>query len=165
MKIDIQHELKLYKETGKLSTHPHIYCTQTGTKVTAFGSNLASKIKKHGSLEQLLLTFVCRAGKTPNKPKVPKAPRKARVSKAQSKEIAIQEMLKDIPKMNFTRSEPISLLDNPVIAAQVTQSGCYRPDIFLDSDRSCDYCALYEVCRAPNRCVSRQGWQGNVLAN
>ncbi len=162
MKYVIKAEEALLKQTGRLSSHPHIFCVKCEGKTTAFGSNLQNKVSKAGGLEELLSTFKCRqcrnAGKTPRLPKAPK--RKKGLSK-QSKAAAL---IKDLPKMQFSERKPIVLVDNPGFAGEVTRHSCVRPDIFLDSNRSCDFCALYEVCKAPNRRLSSQGWQMGVAA-
>ena len=162
MKYVIKAEEALLKQTGRLSSHPHIFCIVCEGKTTAFGSNLQNKVSKAGGLEELLSTFKCRscrnAGKTPRLPKAPK--RKKGLSK-QSKAAAL---IKDLPKMQFSERKPIVLVDNPEFAAKVTAHSCVRPDVFLDSNRSCDFCALYEVCKAPNRRLSSQGWQMGVAA-
>lgn len=54
--------IKQYHETGKPSSKK-IPCTVTGRMITCFGSNLQLKIKKHGSVEQLLENFVSRGAK------------------------------------------------------------------------------------------------------
>jgi hypothetical protein len=48
-----------YHRTGKPS-QKKIPCTVTGEMVTCFGTNLQLKIKKYGSVEQLLEGFVSR---------------------------------------------------------------------------------------------------------
>lgn len=160
--MNIKKEQELLKSTGKLSTHPHIHCVKCQCKTTAFGTNLTGKIAKAGGLEQLLTSFECRtcrnAGKTPRLPKAPKRNRK------NSKEYRRVELMKNLPKMNFVRPEPVVLVNNPEFAAQVTAHACQRPDVFLDSNRSCDFCSLYQVCKAPNRRLSSQGWQVKVAA-
>jgi hypothetical protein len=162
MKYVIKAEEALLKQTGKLTSHPHIFCVKCEGKTTAFGSNLQNKISKAGGLGELLSTFECRqcrnAGKTP---RLPKAPRK---NKGLSKQSKAAEMIKSMPKMQFSERRRISLIDEPDFAAEVTAHSCVRPDIFLDSNRSCDFCALYNVCKAPNRCLSKQGWQIGVAA-
>ena len=162
MKYVIKAEEALLKQTGRLSSHPHIFCIVCEGKTTAFGSNLQNKVSKAGGLEELLSTFKCRncrnAGKTP---RLPKAPRKNKGLSKQSKAAAL---IKDLPKMQFSERKPIVLVDNPEFAAKVTAHSCVRPDVFLDSNRSCDFCALYEVCKAPNRRLSSQGWQMGVAA-
>ena len=162
MKYVIKAEEALLKQTGRLSSHPHIFCIVCEGKTTAFGSNLQNKVSKAGGLGELLSTFKCRscrnAGKTP---RLPKAPRKNKGLSKQSKAAAL---VKDLPKMQFSERKPIVLVDNPEFAAKVTAHSCVRPDVFLDSNRSCDFCALYEVCKAPNRRLSSQGWQMGVAA-
>ncbi len=157
MKYVIKAEEALLKQTGKLTSHPHIFCVKCEGKTTAFGTNLAGKIKKAGGLEQLLTSFECRgcrnAGKTPRLPKAPKRNRKA------SREHRTVELLKNLPSMIFPERKPVVLLDNPEYTARVTAHACQRPDVFLDSNRSCDFCSLYEICKAPNRRLSSQGWQ------
>ena len=155
--MNIKKEQELLKSTGKLSTHPHIFCVKCQSKTTAFGSNLQNKISKAGGLEQLLSSFECRgcrsAGKTP---RLPKAPRK---NKGIAKQSKAAELIRNMPKMQFAERKPIVLVDNPEFAGEVTAHSCVRPDVFLDSNRSCDFCSLYNVCAAPCRNLSKQGWQ------
>ena len=161
--MNIKNEEQLLKDTGKLSTHPHIHCVKCEAKTTAFGTNLAGKIAKAGSLGDLLLSFECRSCRNADKPqRLPKAPkRKRKDSKAYRK----TQLMIDPPKMVFAERKPIVLIENPEYAAQVTAHACQRPDVFLDSNRSCDFCSLYEICKAPNRRLSSQGWQaGKKLA-
>ena len=161
--MNIKNEEQLLKDTGKLSTHPYIHCVKCQAKTTAFGTNLAGKIAKAGSLGDLLLSFECRSCRNVGKPqRLPKAPkRKRKDSKAYRK----TQLMTDPPKMVFAERKPIVLIENPEYAAQVTAHACQRPDVFLDSNRSCDFCSLYEICKAPNRRLSSQGWQaGKKLA-
>jgi len=162
MKYVIKAEEALLKQTGKLTSHPHIFCVKCQGKTTAFGTNLQNKISKAGGLGELLSNFECRqcrnAGKTPRHPKAP------RKNKGLSKQSKAAEMIKSMPKMQFSERRRISLIDEPDFAAEVTQHSCVRPDIFLDSNRSCDFCALYNVCKAPNRSLSKQGWQMGLAA-
>ncbi len=160
-KYDIKGELKQLKATGRLSTYPHIFCQKCATKVTAFGSNLESKIKKAGSLQKLLNNFECRACRKAEKVVAPKAPRK---TKKASKVSKTAELIANLPKMQFSERKPIILVDNPEFARQVTAHACQRPDIFLDAGKTCDFCPLYNVCAAPCRALSKQGWQVGVAA-
>jgi hypothetical protein len=164
MKYDIKKETALLKETGKLSTHPHIHCVMCESKTTAFGSNLQGKIKKVGSLEKLLLGFECRNCRNAGKPVVVKISTGMK-SKRKPKELRTSELLKNPPKMEFKPRVRMSLLKHPELAADVTSISCQRPDIFLDSQRSCDFCNLYQVCKAPNRKLSKAGWQVKELVS
>lgn len=160
--MNIKKEQELLKSTGKLSSHPHIHCVKCQGKTTAFGSNLQNKISKAGGLEELLTSFECRACRSAGKtPRLPKAPKR---KKGLSKQSKAAELLRNLPKMVFSERKPIVLVDNPEFAGEVTRHSCVRPDVFLDSNRSCDFCALYEVCKAPNRRLSSQGWQMGVAA-
>ena len=162
MKYVIKAEEALLKQTGRLSSHPHIFCVKCEGKTTAFGSNLENKVSKAGGLGELLSTFECRSCRTAGKPqRLPKAPKR---KKGLSKQSKAAELLRNLPKMVFSERKPIVLVDNPDFAAKVTAHSCVRPDVFLDSNRSCDFCALYNVCKAPNRCLSKQGWQMGVAA-
>jgi len=51
-----------YHRTGKPKAKK-IPCTVTGKMVTCFGQNLQAKVKKYGSVEQLLEGFVSRGAK------------------------------------------------------------------------------------------------------
>jgi hypothetical protein len=165
MKYVIKAEEALLKQTGRLSSHPHIFCVKCESKTTAFGSNLQNKIQKAGSLGELLSNFECRSCRTAGKtPRLPKAPRKKRGEKGAAKHARTQDLLRNLPSMVFSERKPVVLIDNPTFAAEVTAHSCVRPDVFLDSNRSCDFCALYQVCKAPNRSLSKQGWQMGVAA-
>lgn len=151
MKYVIKAEEALLKQTGRLTSHPHIHCVKCEGKTTAFGSNLAGKIQKAGSLEALLSAFECRNCRTAgaNKPHSDKAPSKKRGSKGAAKVAKTQDMLRDLPKMQFSDRTPVVLLDNPAFAAMVTSVACQRPDLFLNAGRKCIDCNLYSVCAAP----------------
>jgi len=166
MKYVIKAEEALLKQTGRLTSHPHIFCVKCEGKTTAFGSNLAGKIQKAGSLEALLSAFECRNCRTAaaNKVRLPKAPSKKRGEKGAAKHARTQDLLRNLPSMVFSERRRISLIDEPQVAAEVTAHSCVRPDVFLDSNRSCDFCALYSVCKAPCRRVTSQGWQIKVAA-
>lgn len=150
----IKAEEALLKQTGRLTSHPHIFCVKCDSKTTAFGSNLQNKISKAGGLEQLLSSFECRGcrsrGKTPRLPKAPKR------SKGLSKDSKAAELIRNMPKMVFQERRPLSLLDNPDLCAQVTAVACQRPDLFLSAGRTCQDCNLYSICSAPCRTLGKK---------
>lgn len=153
------------KDTGKLSTHPHIHCVKCQGKTTAFGTNLLGKIQKAGGLECLLSTFECRNCRNMGKPVMVRVNNRVKTSKMKKpKELRTSELLKNPPRMDFAPRVRLSLLQHPDVAAEVTSMACQRPDIFLDSERSCDFCNLYEICKAPNRKLSKAGWQVKAVA-
>ena len=161
-------ENERYKTTGKLSSHPHILCTGCGDKVTAFGKNLDNKIVKAGGVQELIDTFKCKSCKAVSQGKAPipkvKKERKPRQSKASAREKRVAEMIASAPKFNSAPPQSIILVDNPKVAADTTRNGCWRPDIFLNNDRTCDFCSLYNVCASPNRKVSKRGWRAEAAS-
>jgi len=59
--------------------------------------------------------------------------------------------MKKNTKLNLIEnySEIFSLLEDKKIAEHVTQSSCWRPDIYLNNDRFCNGCIIYENCCCP----------------
>ena len=157
--MNIKEELKSLKATGRLSTHPHIHCVKCNGKTTAFGSNLEGKIKKAGGLEQLLTSFECRHCRNAGKPVIIRVNTGVKKTKRKPKELRTSELLKHPPKMEFPPRQRLSLLEHPELTRELTTVACVRPDIYLDSDRTCDYCNLYQMCQAPCRKLSKHGWQ------
>lgn len=137
----IQKEVKHYKSTGKLTSHPYLTCTVTGEKIMAFGPMLKKKIERHGGLENLLKTFVSRKAKSASKPqKVPKLkkPKKVKLLEKTEDQIYIIPVFKNEPPT------VLSLQDYP----EHTIGACLRPDIYLNSGKKCDDCHLAEYCQS-----------------
>jgi len=44
--------------------------------------------------------------------------------------------------IDFTNKEQV---------AELTEGGCWRPDIYLNNDRACNECYLYEHCKCAIR--------------
>tara|TARA_R110000868_G_C10559852_1_gene736762 strand:- start:246 stop:533 length:288 start_codon:yes stop_codon:yes gene_type:complete len=75
--------------------------------------------------------------------KLSKAKRVAKETK-----VAITEGLKDFGKSYKFKyvAKEINLTTNVQRCKEITKTMCWRPDIFLDNDRSCGPCSLYENC-------------------
>ena len=58
------------------------------------------------------------------------------------------ESLKEHAKSYAFNYNPaiVDLVKNVEVCKEVTQGTCWRPDIFLNNDRSCNACALVEHC-------------------
>ena len=136
--------IKSYNETGK-GTSNKISCTKCNAEVTAFGSNLEGKIKKAGSLEILLDTFVCRGCKSSAAPKKEKKI-SVRLLKREKKE-EIKNYV--IPKMKWSIPKNTFLKDEPELIESVTQFSCAAPALFLNNGKSCDGCAFWNNCQCP----------------
>ena len=150
--VNIKNEIKLYNETGKLSTHPYVYCTVTGEKTTMFGSNLANRIKKYGSLEKLLTEFKGRTARNTEKP-----PKPVRIKKVRTKKVIekAEDQRYDIPVFKNEPPTVVNLLENKEVCQKLTRSECWRPDIYLNGSKTCDKCNLYKNCSSPLKRLSR----------
>ena len=139
----IQKEIKCYKSTGKLTSHPYLTCTVSGERVMAFGTMLKKKIERHGGLESLLNSFISRKAKSASKPKIVKQKRKKKIKLLEKTE----DQVYIIPPFKNEPPVSVSLRDHP----EYTAGSCMRPDIFLNSGRSCDECSLSDFCQSSCR--------------
>jgi hypothetical protein len=145
-----QDQLERYTKTGEL-IGKKIVCNSCSYPITCFGSNLEGKIKKFGSIENLIETFTCRKCVSASKPKkiVIKATKVSRKEK-------IAEKTVDIPKMIFKEKRNVLLSEAPDLIESVSRNGsCIRPDIYLNNDRHCDGCSLYTSCLASIKNLSK----------
>lgn len=135
-------QLEAYKKSGHL-INKKIQCNKCAQEITCFGSNLEGKIKKFGSIENLLETFNCRKCVSASKPK------KIVIKAIKREKKPVEEIVYEIPKMKFSIPRNVLLSDAPDIIESVSKNGsCIRPDIYLNNDRSCNGCSLYNNCLA-----------------
>lgn len=52
--------------------------------------------------------------------------------------------------------EVIDLVINAEACKRETSNSCWRPDIFLNNDRSCNNCALVAHCACPSRRIAKK---------
>lgn len=52
--------------------------------------------------------------------------------------------------------EIIDLVKNAEACKRETGNSCWRPDIFLNNDRTCNNCVLVENCACPARRLARK---------
>lgn len=135
-------QLSNYKKTGHL-LNKKIVCTECTTHVTMFGSNLENRIKKFGTIENLLETFKCRTCVSASKPKKEKKVSVRKLKKEKKEEIKKME----IPKMKFSIPRDVFLKDAPdIIQAMTSENVCASPNYYLDHKRSCDGCTFFSNC-------------------
>jgi hypothetical protein len=139
MKINKEEFIKSYNATGK-GTSNKIPCTRCQTEITAFGSNLAGKIAKAGSLEILLDTFTCRSCKSEGKVKVVK------VTVKREKKEEKEEPVYIIPKMKGFIPTNAFLKDTPELVQSMTNFSCVSPQYYLDHGRKCTGCVFADNC-------------------
>ena len=150
--ITMKDQIKSFKDTGKLLSHPHVDCS-CGNKTTMFGTNLISRIATYGSLEKLLTEFKCKSCRN-----VGKAPRVVRVKKARTKKLVIEkneDQRYDIPVFKNEPPLSIDLVTNADVCRELTRNQCWRPDIYLNNSRSCDKCSLHKNCSSKLKRLAR----------
>ena len=139
MKINKEEFIKSYNATGK-GTSNKIPCTKCQTEITAFGSNLAGKIKKAGGLDILLDTFTCRSCKSEGKVKTVK------VTVKREKKEEKEEVVYDIPTMRGFVPTNAYLKDSPSLIQSMTHFSCVSPQLYLDNGRKCTGCIFADNC-------------------
>lgn len=53
------------------------------------------------------------------------------------------------------KTNVIDLVKNADECAYITQSTCWRPDIFLNNDRTCNNCVLHVNCACPSKRLAK----------
>jgi hypothetical protein len=152
-----------YGTEGKLPSKT-IPCSTEGctTETTCFSTNLSGKITStEGGLPTLLRTFKCRGCRSKTSGVVEK-PKLARVAKSTKKTTTKKEVketkveaLKEAARSFVVDPNRVSIkynFNDPESVRQLTEGTCQRPDIYLNNDRACDGCVLYEHCA----CASKQ---------
>ncbi|NDB82711.1 MAG: hypothetical protein EB127_08225 [Alphaproteobacteria bacterium] len=132
--------IERFEKTGHL-VGKKIECNQCSTLITCFGSNLDSKIKKFGSIENLLESFICRKCISASKPK------KIVIKAKKIEKKPVEETVYEIPKMKFSIPRNVLLSDAPDIQKACSSNGnCLSPNFYLDHNKSCIGCAFYDNC-------------------
>jgi len=138
-----QKQLERFQKTGEL-IGKKIICNSCQVPITCFGSNLEGKIKKFGSIENLLNDFKCRSCTSAAKPKKEKKI-SVRLIKREKKE---EQKKLEIPKMKFTVPRNVFLKDAPDLIENCTKNNtCMSPQIYLNNGKSCDGCELFDHCQ------------------
>jgi len=75
------------------------------------------------------------------------------INRKRQKKIA-EEYKRSPISLNFQRSEPIDMVKNKEVCAQVTAHACWRPDIYLDL--GCEACILKDNCACPIKNLKRK---------
>ena len=141
-----------------------IPCSTEGCTVetTCFSTNLRHRTIAHQEgIRGVLRDFKCRGCRSvsngfSDKPKlqrVAKAVKKTTTKKAakESRVEALKEAARSFPV--DVNAAPVRYnFNDPESVKQLTEGTCQRPDIYLNNDRACDGCALYEHCA----CASKQ---------
>ena len=139
-----QEWIKCYNETGKLP-EKMVPCSKCGTGVTMFSVNLTNRVAKFGGIDNLLTTFKCKSCSSVNKPQKVK-----RVSKPKEPKITIEKY--DIPVYSGYTKTLVNLNETK---SDVTNT-CWRPDLYLNADKTCDDCSLFTNCNCHLKKLSKR---------
>lgn len=157
---------KQYETAGKLPEKT-IPCSVDGcdTKTTCFSTNLKDRVTAaEGGIRTVLSSFTCRGCRSKNKgalvqTTVQDKPVRARAAKrtntkAAAKRTKVEELTQAAKNSTVdVNAVPMRYnFNNPAEVQQLTENTCQRPDIYLNNDRACDGCVLYEHCA----CTSKQ---------
>ena len=138
---EIEKWVKFYKKHKKFPSLK-IPCVKCENTVTLSYSNLTDRIEKFNGAVNLLKQFQCRkclySVRNETKLKI----KKIKKAKKAKKEEILSKTYIYIPK----EKEIIDLVQNPEYTAKLTATECWRPDIFLNNDRSCNSCSLKDIC-------------------
>ena len=159
----IEEWAKQYDTNGKLPKQK-IPCSTEGCTVetTCFSTNLRHRTIAHQEgIRGTLRDFKCRGCRSvangfSDKPKLQRVAKavKKTVTKKEVKETRV-EALKEAAKSFIVDPNRVPVkynFNDAESVKQLTDGTCQRPDIYLNNDRACDGCALYEHCA----CASKQ---------
>lgn len=142
--------LDFYKENQKLPYNQVLCCECKTFYASLKGAGMRHALKNSGNnIEVLLKSTRCKDCKCLTKKQEPKRVAK-KIKTQEEREQEIEQIRRDMPKINLDAPRTIiDLKKNPDLCAVLTHSSCIRPDIYLDNDRSCDYCSINEYCACP----------------
>lgn len=157
-----------YDKNEKLPNQK-IPCTTEGctTETTCCSTNLKTRVTAHPEgVRGLLRDFKCRScrsessgqTKTSSSAEKPRLQRAAKASKKTTKAAVKQTRIEELNEAARAATVDVNAVpvkynfEDPEAVRQLTEGSCQRPDIYLDNDRACDGCSLYEHCA----CASKQ---------
>lgn len=87
----------------------------------------------------------------------PKPKKPPKILTPEEIEARAEEIRKSLPKINFHKERHVIDLTKDKDACEFyTQFACMRPDIYLDNDRTCDFCSINKYCACPIKRFSKE---------
>jgi hypothetical protein len=147
---DLKSWLDFHKEHGKLP-YGEILCCKCKTyyaKLKGAGMQHAMKAAE-SNVEKMLTSTLCKDCRFFYRPNEKKVVVK-RIKTQEEIDEEIERIRKDLPKIDFNAPKNIINLNKDKEAcARETRDMCIRPDVYLDNDKTCDYCNIKEHCSCP----------------
>ena len=83
--------------------------------------------------------------------------KKVKVFTKEEMEARAEEIRRNLPKIDLHKERQIiDLTKDKTACEDYTKFSCIRPDIYLDNDRTCDYCSINKCCACPIKKFSKQ---------
>lgn len=145
---DIKSWLNFYLEHKKLPYNEIVCCKCKSYPAKLKGAGMRHALKAAGgNIEVMLKSTMCKDCKSLEIPKKEKKPAVKRVKTQQEIDDEIEKIRREMPKIDLNAPRvTIDLNKNKKACAEITRNMCMRPDIYLDNDRTCDYCSINDCC-------------------
>lgn len=150
---DLNGWIDFYKENKKFP-HQRIlcgFCHQGFASMKGLGMSKAFE-RCDGDVLRVLNETKCKECKELE----PKEKKQPKVLTPEELEARAEEIRRNLPKIDFHKErQVIDLTKDKDACALYTQFACLRPDIYLDNDRTCDFCSINKYCACPIKKFSK----------
>lgn len=83
--------------------------------------------------------------------------KKVKILTKEEMEERAEEIRRNLPKIDLHKErQVIDLTKDKAACEEYTKFACMRPDIYLDNDRTCDYCSINKWCICPIKKFSKK---------
>lgn len=152
---DLKSWLNFYNENKKLP-YKRIVCNNCkNSYVSVVGAGFSSLKKQfNNDIKRILSESCCKVCRDFLNPKEKKV-YVPKILTRQEMEDRADEVRKDIPKIDLTRgTDTVDLTKNEKMCAEITESSCWRPDIYLDL--GCESCKISKFCKCRLKNLKRK---------
>lgn len=150
---DIKGWLKYYEDNKKFPHQRVLCCVCHEGFASLKGIGLVKAFEKcDGDPLRVLNETKCKDCKALE----PKEKKQPKILTPEEQEARAEEIRKSLPKIDFNKERTvIDLRKDKDACAFYTKIACIRPDIYLDNDRTCDYCSINKHCACPIKKFSK----------
>jgi hypothetical protein len=147
--------LNFYKENQKLP-HKRVVCSHCKSGYASMKGLALAHAKKNfnNDIKRILTESLCKECKNELHPKEKKK-YEPKVLTREEMEARAEEIKRNLPKIDLHKvREPIDMVKNKEVCAEVTAFACWRPDIYLNL--GCEECSLVKNCACPIKNLKRK---------
>lgn len=149
---DLKGWMNYFKQHGKFP-HNQIVCCKCHMGFASLkGIGLKKAFEKcEGDAFRVLNETACK-----NCREVLPKEKKVKIFTREEMEARAEEVRRNLPKIDLNKErQVINLNKDKEACAFHTQFACLRPDVYLDNDRTCDYCSINKHCACPIKKFSK----------